>query len=411
VRWEHAESVARQESEPGFQVDRGRFDALLLACAQQAGATCIQPGHAVAVTARPAFGGSAAWHVDVETSGPRVRVAARFLIDASGRRSGLLGRLASAGRAGPATAALYAYWRGVSLAGWETRVEAGEDSWYWGAPLPDGTFNATVFVDARACASLRGARRLAAYRALLAQSTLLAGCMGGELASDVRACDASMFEHEEPAGPTFARAGEAAFAIDPLSSQGVQSALASGLAAAAVAHTILTRPERTPLAIEFLARRQGDIVARHRRLAASHYAARARTTDTPFWRARAVVADPPNASQRPSGVRETRAPRDGSLIVVSPDARLALRPVLEGSLIDERPTLEHPSLARPTAFLGAVPIGELLRAFDRPATSPDLVARWCRTVPPRTCWDVLDWLWERRILSRADETPKIAGMD
>ena len=39
---------------------------------------------------------------------------------------------------GAPTLAMYAYWRGVGEtdAG-DTLVEAGRDSWYWGAPLPD----------------------------------------------------------------------------------------------------------------------------------------------------------------------------------------------------------------------------------------------------------------------------------
>ena len=56
----------------------------------------------------------------------------------------------------------------------------------------------------------------------------------------VRVCDATSYE----VGPTVevdvVRVGEAAFAIDPLSACGVQTAIQSGLAAAATAHSLLS---------------------------------------------------------------------------------------------------------------------------------------------------------------------------
>ena len=51
-------------------------------------------------------------------------------------------------RGSPRTLAMWGYWRGVANTGNEARVEATQDSWYWGAPLPDCTFNAAVFMDA-----------------------------------------------------------------------------------------------------------------------------------------------------------------------------------------------------------------------------------------------------------------------
>ena len=44
------------------------------------------------------------------------------------------------------TLAVYGYWRGAKLPTMP-RIEAGEDGWYWGVPLPDGTYNTLAFVD------------------------------------------------------------------------------------------------------------------------------------------------------------------------------------------------------------------------------------------------------------------------
>ena len=136
-------------------------------------------------------------------------IEACYLVDATGRRTRLGGRKQ---RVSAPVLALYAYWRETSLDSPETRVEAGESEWYWGAPLPDGSFNATVFVDAERC----GGGREELYGRLLQRSVLLKGCRNGRRITAVKCCAAASYFDENPIADNLLKAGEASFSIDPL---------------------------------------------------------------------------------------------------------------------------------------------------------------------------------------------------
>jgi len=384
VRWTGADVVRRDAPEPGFQVDRALFDALLLRAAGDAGARVVEGAQA----GRPRRRGDV-WTVPLAGAGA---IEARFVVDATGRRSGLSTSLR---RSGVPTGALYGYWRGVDLGGPETRVEASDLAWYWGAPLPDGTINATVFLDAAACAGLRAGRREEAYRAALERSTLLCRVLGGALAGPVRSCDATLLVDAVAAGPGFVRAGEAAFTLDPLSSQGVQAAIGSALAAAAVAHTTLCRPERAALAVTFYEGRQREVLAMHARAASAHYAERAQRSAGGFWSARAGTV---SLTAEPRADLLCGALPRAARLALAGDARLATAPVLDGDLIEAGEALEHPALTRPLGFLGDVAIAPLLRRLAEPEEPEAIVRRWCRLCAPSLSWGILDWLWRRRIL-------------
>jgi hypothetical protein len=214
----------------------------------------------------------------------------------------------------------------------------------------------------------------------------------------VRACDASFAADEHPAGETFVRVGEAAFTLDPLSSQGVQAAITSGLVAAAVAHTLLLRPEQAHLAVAFYERRQREVVARHRRFAASHYAERAKLAPGPFWEARGLASDHSSADEALAPPLDSPAPRDGSRLRLAPEVTIVPSPALAGDFITDGEALAHPALPRPIAFVGEVALVPLLRLLDGADDAPAIIRRWCRTVPPSTGWALVDWLWRRRLL-------------
>ena len=63
------------------------------------------------------------------------------------------GRGAASGRrrmqTGAPTLAVFAYWRRLACRR-APRIEAGEDAWFWGVPLPNGIYNTLAFVDPKA---------------------------------------------------------------------------------------------------------------------------------------------------------------------------------------------------------------------------------------------------------------------
>jgi hypothetical protein len=109
------------------------------------------------------------------------------------------------------------------------------------------------------------------------------------LVSDLVAREATPIERFPLVGERLLRVGDAAFALDPLSSQGVQHALSSAGQAAIVIHTILARPENATWAKAFFRERHHEMIDRHRASCAALYS-RQNRFETPFWQERKRLA-------------------------------------------------------------------------------------------------------------------------
>jgi flavin-dependent dehydrogenase len=279
VKWA-APTVERRvhPGPPGLQVDRGRFDLLLLDAAQEAGVRVIQP----AIAARPTRRFDGRWSIDLRMA-EVAAITAQFIVVATGRQGFLGGKR---NRASAATLALYGYWQGTTIEGPETRVEAGCEEWVWCAPLADGTVAAAGFIDPKRVAVARSKNLTALYRSALSRSAVARGCLDGSLISDVSACDASCVHTLEPIGEHIIRIGDAGLAMDPLSSQGVQSAIASGLQSATVVNTVLARPSDAATAARFYQERLREKLVRHCATSARFYGEMAEISDHSFWHRR-----------------------------------------------------------------------------------------------------------------------------
>lgn len=377
-----------QEGLPGFQVDRGVFDQILLDGAREAGAKILQP----LIAARPRRGSGGGWRVRVKKDGKDegFTIKSRFLIDASGRRYLSGGRKK---RCGAITLALYAYWRDVPMEGPESRVEAGQDEWYWCAPLPDGTVAAAVFTDPK---------RLAdnvpedIYRELLSNSRLLAPCLEGSLIGQVTACDATSRYIDPPVGEDFIRVGDTFIGLDPLSSQGVPMALASALHATAVVNTILSHPENAEQAMKFYKDRQTEKVIKHENTAAELYRERVAVCDTKFWRERAKRFKVRDLSS--AGERATTPLSHDCLVGLSKETVIEPVFAIHDDIVTAFPGLHHPSLNRPVAFLGGCPIERLTSVLAPSASARTIAQSWSRFIPYEKAVSIMEWMWERRIL-------------
>ena len=382
VQWDGVLRDVRDDArdEPGFQVDRGRFDALLLDAACACGVTLLQP----VAAAEPQRDGGA-WTVPLRD---RRVVRSRVVVDARGRRS-------MAGSQ-PATAALYAYWPDVNHIDPRTRVEASRNAWYWGAPLPDGSFNATVFIDAARCAGLPRAQRALLYRELLAESTLLRKLLNESSPDEVQVCDASVRTESEPAPDGLLRVGEAAFTIDALSSQGVQAALRSGIQAAVCAHTMLQRPSSAALAHRFHAEQATRTARHHAQVAQGFYAAAARHHGSAFWQARV------DAGIAPRVMTESRAwPALDAMLTVDSRVRWTCVPALDGEWIALRDAIDHPSLDGPASFIAGMPVSTLLTPLRSPIRVAELLRLWSHTHGDERACALLEKLWRQELVGPA----------
>jgi flavin-dependent dehydrogenase len=386
IWWSEPAPVMRVDpGAAGLHVDRGWFDELLLRHAAAAGVTVFQPARASRPRRHP--GG---WQVTLDHGGTSRHLTARFLVDATGGRGLLPGRGV---RTSVPLLALYAHWRGPARPEDTARVEAGEDEWFWYAPLGYGASIAAVFIDPKRVAAEFAGDAGAAYRALLARFRLLPGGPGSCIEGGVRARDASATHAEQSVGPDFIRVGDAGVALDPLSSQGVQSATASALQAAVVVNTLLTAPAWAEEAQAFYRDRQAERVDQHAARAARFYAARAAVCDRPFWLRRAAGGRDEPATPPPP-------PRPGPSARVRVSAAVRIRPVpvIRGDLVVAAPAVQHARMSRPVGYVGGIEIARVVEGLRAGRTLDDVARLLSADAPAELATQVAHWLWDQGVL-------------
>ena len=386
VKWVGEPRLREDPSEEGLLVDRGEFDLRLLERARALGARVHQPARALWQ-----IWDGAKWRLTVDADGTSKCLEADFMADASGRRNASPRRQT---KSGVSTVAVYGYWRGARLT--ETpRIEASRDAWYWGVPLPDGTYNTLVFVDPNWFRSTPGSGLSGRFLGLINHSSLMESCRDAELIAPVRAIDASPYLANDCVAPTRIRLGDAALAIDPISSSGVQKAIQSALSGAIVANTLLRRPELTDAALSFYRAQLTDASERHRRWAAQHYRDVADTCDRPFWRNRSAplsVREPP-----PLPAFDARALAT-TPVELSGELEFVRTPCLMGDFVSLASALRHPRLAAPLVFLGGRELAPLLQTLPPGKTRLQIAQSWSSRMPLESGMAIAGWLVRHGIL-------------
>jgi hypothetical protein len=334
-----------------FHVDRGRFDLLLLENAQARGVRIFQPAEAM----RPERLNGGGWKTRLCHCGQPKEVTSRFVVDASG--GGIIpGRRA---RVSAPLLALYAHWTALPSGGFVARVEAGENEWFWYAPLGSGKSVAAVFIDPKRLRGTTSKDIDAAYRGLLSRCRLLRDVLIGAIEGQVKACDA----------------------------------FASGVQAAIVINTLAKNPENSDVAISFYRDRQKEKLQRYAARAAAFYKERAAVCDQRFWRERASLAGGPMVPAFAAKML------DGDCRVrLSDNARIEPTPTIQGQTIVSMAGLHHSSLDRPVVYLDEVELVPLLRQLRSGQTVRSIVESWSEDLSVELSWKVIQWLWDRSIL-------------
>jgi flavin-dependent dehydrogenase len=371
---------------PGFHVPRDRFDELLVRNAQADGVAVLRPARAT----RPRRRSGGGWQIELDHAGTTKEVFASFIVDATGARPLLPGRRL---RLSPPLLSLYAHWQGVGREVTEGRIEAGEDAWLWWAPLRAGRSVAAVFVDPKRLSGMRRTDIDRLYLELLRGFKLFRDDRAGRMAGGVTACDASSRYTLPAAGPDFARVGDANMTLDPMSSQGVLNAVASGLQAAIVINTLARHSAHAGEAIDFFQARQTEKALRYAAKTAAFYGERAAVCDWPFWRERAIAS-----ADAPAPAPESSRLEAGCRLELSKLARIESVPTIQGDRIASAPALRHAALERPVAFLHDVELAPLLQRIRSGQTADSIVQSWSTRMPPDLGWQILSWLWQRKIV-------------
>ncbi len=279
----------------GWHLDRQRFDMMLAQAAQQAGARLCcgaQVGSCLPLAA-------AGWQVEF-TSGFTGRgrchqLHATFVIDATGRAAvlarqqgtkrlntdrlvGLAGVLAARAResACPENACDAC-----------TLVEACADGWWYSALLPRARLMAVYMTDADLLPRHRGLWR-AFWHARLQQTTHTQPRLHAfDLQAVPRVVAANSSRLDGVSGRGWLAVGDAAMAFDPLSSQGLMHALASGMRAG---KALNGRLAGEAAAMGEYDRRANEVFRDYSRLRAVYYGREQRWPQSVFWRRRHAVA-------------------------------------------------------------------------------------------------------------------------
>ena len=251
----------------GWHLDRSRFDAWLLACAEAAGAHCVR-ARATRVTRA-----DGRW--DIGCDGGNALVAGT-MIDATGRAAWLARRQGSRPQRDDALVA-EARWYvhdqpERSAAG--ALIEAVPDGWWYSATLPSQRGVVMRMTDTDLRHRTTWEEQLAVAPATRAR--LVSWRPTG--ATTVRAANSQQSPIIVGAG--WVAAGDAALAFDPLSSLGIGFALRSGMEAARVAVATAEQDDEPASAYAAsMARIYTDYRARLR----SIYQREGRWPQAPFW--------------------------------------------------------------------------------------------------------------------------------
>ncbi len=260
----------------GWHLDRRRFDADLRRAARRAGAT-LRRARLGAVHRR-----DVGWNVEI-SDGQTLEV--KWLIDATGRAA-VVSRGAGASRIRDDTLIAFSCHTRSGAGDTDTRtiVEAIPGGWWYTARVPCGRMT-VLHADADRAAELR---QIDGWLAALNRTRHVRRFVGcGDLRADLAVHDAGGARMDRFGGDGWIAVGDAALAFDPLSSQGILTALHTGMLAGRCIDDELAGHAGT---LASYCSRLESIRAAYLRHRAQIYRSEGRWPDAPFWARRHRLA-------------------------------------------------------------------------------------------------------------------------
>jgi flavin-dependent dehydrogenase len=268
----------------GWHLDRQRFDAMLQDAAVSAGVLLLRGTTLTAYDSLPDGG----WRLHLKGPAECSSVTSRFVVDASGRaavfaqqcgvKRHLLDRMigvAASLEPGPDGPTCEQF----------TLVEAAESGWWYSALLPDGKLVVVYMTDAD-LASSRKLRSPENWLALLRQTTHTRERVASrsyQLNGPTQIVAANSSFLDFVTGDSWLAVGDAAAAYDPLSSQGILTALSTALNAAPAINAYLDGDQQALKDYSFYSKSISvDYLSSH----SAYYAIERRWPDSIFWRRR-----------------------------------------------------------------------------------------------------------------------------
>jgi flavin-dependent dehydrogenase len=230
----------------GYQVERDKFDQLLLDNAREHGAD-VREEHKVTDFEIGADGLSTVTFKD--SAGRQSAVRARWIVDASGQ-GGLVTRRLHQQDWDPylKNLAVWTYWTGAQrppgLDAGNTFLPTFDEGWWWFIPLRDDRTSIGLVVDRKVLHENREGGMEAYYADCLARTPELAARLeGAKRADGIHVARDWSYTYDRFSGDGYIAVGDAACFIDPLFSTGVHLAMLSGFLAAVTVNTVLDKPD------------------------------------------------------------------------------------------------------------------------------------------------------------------------
>ena len=266
----------------GWHIDRTRFDAMLARKVEQAGAKLYRSAQLMSCAEDCA----GVWDIEFACESGCESLRARFVVDATGRKSVLARRQGAQRIICDRLVGVVCFFLSESPpanVGNATLVEASENGWWYSAALPDSRTIVAYMTDAdlfgkaskRTPNYWQQQRRKAPHTSARIESRAL------ESGPFIFAANSSRLSHL--AGKNWLAVGDAAMAFDPLSSQGVYNALMSGLLAAAAIECSCDGDHRE---LHRYAAAIEDNFAKYLVVREKYYRRETRWPNSPFWKRR-----------------------------------------------------------------------------------------------------------------------------
>lgn len=412
IAWGGGEPALLQPGQrgAGLMVDRAHLDAKLLALAVGKGLRLFQPARMAASTFQ-----NDRYQLKIQSATGDHRITCCVVLDARGRNGAHARELM---QLAPASVALWTHVPANKMP-CEARIETVDEGWIWGAPVPGGQYRIMAFADPD---SVKGMGRRGTMQEMLSRSQLFGIVAADHLDSNLKTCLVSAYVHSCPWEHQFIKIGEAAFALDPLSSTGVEAAMRFSLQAAIAVHTMLAAGEHG-VAKSFYEHKLAEAVTSHSRWTSEYYAEAGKADASfPFWEKRrrfrideiAVVNDfttlvKQRLMQRPAqhgpGNPAAAVPIDPLIrflwdkpVRLSGQLAFSSEFAVTGNRVEVRRALVHPNLSRPMIYLNQIEVPPLLHALSEGDTYGTAIETWCRIVPYQDVKKVLGFLWSAEIV-------------
>jgi len=232
----------------GWHIDRARFDAMMRGSALCSGAEWLE-----SLALRDVEPTQEGWRIKLSTDSGDRRVDTPFVIDATGRAS-VFARRVGAKRVAMdrlvGAAGYFSFRAPPSMMEPVLLLEAAENGWWYTAPLPEGKLIAVFLTDADFIQReklMQPDRWMAELVSTDEQSRRIRE-HDLSLDGEIRIVQAESSFLDRVAGDAWVAAGDAAASFDPLSAQGITSAINSGLDAAHAAAAWLSGDAKAPVA-------------------------------------------------------------------------------------------------------------------------------------------------------------------